>query len=270
MISKLYKISLAIITMFMMQSNILAETITFESISSGTFVRDQFQNIGVRITGSGEYSGKVYSEGEVGIENFGNSSTQTVHIGEQGTPTTILFVDPDNPSDLIGAISVSFLVGDGDTANESFIVTYFDINGEQLHTPIEYTTYSTGISISETILTLGGIIGSVQLEHLPNSESGACFDDLSFTLASMVSACETDTDGDGIIDKWDKCPNTLVNSWVNKDGCASQGLYTEAQMDQMVRSILSWGDINNDKKIDLLEAIHALRVTSGVIQPAVK
>ena len=42
------------------------------------------------------------------------------------------------------------------------------------------------------------------------------------------------------------------------------GLYTQEEMDSMVNSILTWGDIDGDKKIDLREAIHALQVTSGI------
>jgi hypothetical protein len=79
-----------------------------------------------------------------------------------------------------------------------------------------------------------------------------------------------DTDGDGIIDKWDNCPDTPENSWIDKYGCQATGLYTEEQMNQMIEAILTWGDIDGDKKITLTEAIHALRVTSGVIEPDIK
>jgi len=80
----------------------------------------------------------------------------------------------------------------------------------------------------------------------------------------------TDSDGDGVPDHWDTCPDTPVNSWVNKNGCKALGMYTEEQMNLMVQTILTWGDINGDKKIDLSEAIQALRVTSGVTEPSMK
>jgi len=54
------------------------------------------------------------------------------------------------------------------------------------------------------------------------------------------------------------------------DGCSYEGFYTEDQMNQMVQSILTWGDIDGDKKITLSEVIHALRVTSGITEPALK
>jgi len=92
------------------------------------------------------------------------------------------------------------------------------------------------------------------------------FDDLSF-----VPLCTyTDTDIDGVIDILDKCPNTIAGSWVDKDGCPASGLYTEDQMNQMVEAILTWGDTDGDKKITLIEAIQALRITSGVTEPAIK
>jgi len=79
-----------------------------------------------------------------------------------------------------------------------------------------------------------------------------------------------DSDNDGVIDSWDKCLNTPTNSFVDKTGCKAKGLYTEEQMNQMVSSILSWGDLNGDNRISLIEAIKALRVTSGVTEPIVK
>jgi len=79
-----------------------------------------------------------------------------------------------------------------------------------------------------------------------------------------------DSDKDGVIDQWDECPSTASDSFVNKIGCTPQGLYTEDQMNQMVNSILLWGDTNGDNKINLIEAIKALRITSGVTEPNIK
>lgn len=98
--------------------------------------------------------------------------------------------------------------------------------------------------------------------------------DLGFTPYGLVIAPDgcslSDSDGDGVVDQFDTCPNTPADSYVDKNGCPASGLYTEAQMNQMVQAILAWGDINGDKKIDLLEAIHALRITSGITTPAIK
>ena len=263
-----YKFSSALIIILLIAINANSELITFETISSGVTVRDQFQSIGIRIIGSSENSGLVSSEGTDGIKNFGNSSKQTVYMGANGQPTTIQFVDPENPTNIIGATTVSLRAGDGDSKSEKFIITFFGINGEQLKDSFEYTTVSQGISISQTMSTLGALIGSVKLERHSSSNSGAYFDDLNFTL---VSPCETmDTDSDGVIDIWDMCQSTPLNSYVDKTGCHISGLYTEAQMNEMVQKILSWGDLNSDNKISLIEAIQALRITSGVTEPSVK
>jgi len=47
------------------------------------------------------------------------------------------------------------------------------------------------------------------------------------------------------------------------------GLYTQQQVDNIIASILSWGDTNGDNKVGLMEAIHALQISSGEISPAI-
>ncbi len=44
----------------------------------------------------------------------------------------------------------------------------------------------------------------------------------------------------------------------------SGALYTQTDMDNMVRTILTWGDINNDGKIGLNEAIRALQIVADI------
>jgi hypothetical protein len=174
-----------------------AETITFESISSGTFVRDQFQGLGIRVSGTGPFSGLVYSEGAFGTANYGNSPTQIVDVGNRGEPTTIQFVDPANPSVIIGARAVSVLIGDGDVDSETFAVTYFDVSGGVLSGPVEYTTTSSGLRLSETSTSLGALIGSVRLMVVPGSASGVTFDDLEFTLATSAPCVYSFGSGSG-------------------------------------------------------------------------
>jgi len=90
-------------------------------------------------------------------------------------------------------------------------------------------------------------------------------------LASTSNFCDIiDSDRDGVIDEWDQCPETISDSWINHVGCPSTGLYTEDQMNQMVNTILTWGDLNGDNKINLIEAIKALRLVSGVTEPSIK
>jgi hypothetical protein len=91
-----------------------------------------------------------------------------------------------------------------------------------------------------------------------------------YRLRIMQPALCIDTDGDGVIDEWDTCPNTPAGSWVNKDGCPASGLYTQEQVNKMVKDILTWGDTNGDNKIGLEEAIKALQTASGIGVPAVR
>ena len=109
------------------------------------------------------------------------------------------------------------------------------------------------------------------LPHQSGSpDTGADIDAIgAISSSSPVHDC-IDSDKDGVIDEWDQCPDTKEGSWINSSGCPATGLYTEEQMNQMVSSILLWGDINGDNKISLIEAIKALRVTSGITEPAIK
>ena len=133
-------------------------------------------------------------------------------------------------------------------------------------------------------------------------------------LESQKDLCEpTDTDFDGIIDQWDICKQTAINSATYSNGCRAYDLYSEIdllkqqleeqnqiieqknqiivglnsekyeqnqmiielnsiidsmysreKMEEMVQKILTWGDINDDGKIGLNEAIKALMITSGI------
>ena len=111
----------------------------------------------------------------------------------------------------------------------------------------------------------------------------------------------TDSDSDGVINQFDNCPDTPVNSAIYSNGCRAidlyknitelsdsfielsttysdlvheyneltstiNNMYTKDQMDKMVLSILEWGDINKDDKISLQEIIHKLMIISGVIK----
>jgi len=113
-------------------------------------------------------------------------------------------------------------------------------------------------------------IGFNLQNHNTNDIISVVCNNFSLTADSVTTVVYADSDNDGVIDNWDNCPGTPEGSCVDKHGCHVTGLYTEEQMNQMVSAILTWGDINGDKKIDLSEAIHALRVTSGVTEPAMK
>ena len=73
----------------------------------------------------------------------------------------------------------------------------------------------------------------------------------------------SDLDKDGVIDIWDLCTDTPLNSCANKNGCIDQKHYNQEQMNQVINSMLNW-DKNKDGKIDLIEAINILQESAGV------
>ncbi|MFH0731038.1 MAG: choice-of-anchor J domain-containing protein [Pseudomonadota bacterium] len=106
--------------------------------------------------------------------------------------------------------------------------------------------------------------------HLVNNNDGATsfgwyVDDVQIVSnQGAVWVFQTDTDNDGVPDTIDECPNTLAGSCVDNKGCASSGTYTQAQVDQLLKNVLAWGDTNEDGKIGLSEAINALQITAGI------
>jgi len=171
------------------------------------------------------------------------------------------------------------------TTNENVIDVYSSIEGyvgqiASTATAGTFTFTRSGSTLSSyfngvlrntenNIAALAQIVVVLQ-NHNTNDFISVVCNDFSLTADSVLSHVCSDLDNDGVIDNWDNCPGTPEGSYVDKNGCRVTGLYTEEQMNQMVSSLLTWGDINGDKKIDLSEAIHALRVTSGVTEPAMK
>jgi len=127
----------------------------------------------------------------------------------------------------------------------------------------------------DTNMTNGQLIYKFEFDTSPGVDGGASdgtyftIDDLHIEGKPNASGCN-DTDNDGVPDLWDNCPNTNNDSWVNSNGCPAEGLYTEEQLNQIISHIFTWGDLNGDKKIGLSEAIHALKISSGVTEPAIK
>lgn len=116
--------------------------------------------------------------------------------------------------------------------------------------------------------SFASVVSNTKALYIELDVTTCCTIEAGIDNIRTVSSCScVDSDNDGVIDQWDTCPDTPANSWVNKNGCPASGLYTEEQMNQMVQAILAWGDINDDGKIGLAEAIRALRTTSGVTKP---
>jgi hypothetical protein len=95
-----------------------------------------------------------------------------------------------------------------------------------------------------------------------------CFLFLTSSIYGQECSCP-DSDSDGVPDAWDNCASTPSGAYVDKNGCPAIGFYSEEQMNKMVQNILTWGDIDGDKKIGLSEVIHALRVVAGITEPSI-
>ena len=76
--------------------------------------------------------------------------------------------------------------------------------------------------------------------------TGWYIDDIEVTSPQGIWVVDFDADGDGVPDSSDQCSATPQNACVNNVGCSSTGSYTQAQLDQIVAQILSWGDTDGD------------------------
>ena len=161
--------------------------VDFESVPSLTFVDDTYVMSGLLVSGTGPLSGLVISVGDFGTGYFGNSGTQIVHAGAREQPTTLWFVDPNDPLIVVGAESVAFLAGDGNADSETFAVTYLDLAGGVLSEPTIHTTTGEGLWFFATSGGLGGAIGGVEVRLAAASASGVTFDDVSFELSIPVT-----------------------------------------------------------------------------------
>lgn len=129
-------------------------------------------------------------------------------------------------------------------------------------TTLQYATFiggSSGDSISSLKITPSGRLylsgttsstdfpvtaGSYDMTYNGNADS--------YLMLFAESECDySDQDSDGVIDKWDICPDTTQGSYVDKNGCQHSIIF----------------DINGDGKTGLDEAIHILRQISGQEKP---
>jgi len=209
-------------------------------------------------------------------ENNGNVGGSSVSLGNGGT---LIVKFSDNSLTTSGDSKLDlwiFEIGPGVEKMDVFISTNLKnwisvgfVEGSTSGVDID-AYISNGVVVGQRYQYVK-LVDDIDDDASQDPWAGADVDAIGAISSSppMTSTC-FDSDGDGVIDDWDKCPDTAIGSWINSVGCPAQGLYTEEQMNQMVSTILLWGDINGDSKISLIEAIKALRVSSGVIEPAIK
>ena len=161
-------------------------TINFDDLilpppSEELLITNQYQDLGVLFSGEGSFSGLVYPEGHYGVANFGNSSPNIMDMGLRGEATLATFVIPGTVTPTV-ATNVSVLTGDGHIDEETFTVESFDINGNTLFSQ----TYTT--TMSGQLIQFSGEVASIRFVVVPGSYSGACLDDLSFTVIPVPGA----------------------------------------------------------------------------------
>jgi len=81
-----------------------------------------------------------------------------------------------------------------------------------------------------------GYIDDIRIYNRPLSE--AEINDL-YSLANEHSCNIVDSDNDGIIDNWDKCPNTLNDKFVDNEGCQLQGIFTQNELNQAIAEAIT-------------------------------
>jgi hypothetical protein len=201
-------------------STSLAVSINFESVADDTLLSSEFDSLGLRVTGIGNLSGRVLTEGDIGTANYGNSATHIVHVGGANEPTTLWFVDPLNTSVIVGTYTFNLLVGDGNPDSESVDVTIMNRFGEILAGPTTYSTTGGSVQNSGSKATLGERIGSVELNLRSDSPSGITFDDLRFTPVHV--SLPGDYNADGRVDAADYV------AWRNNVGAPAGTLPNDA------------------------------------------
>ena len=247
-----------------MIGNVNANVVTLDFENTDTNLCDQFlSQYGVQF----KSDGGCLSAYHLGSSDHAISGEYVIYSGS--TPIDIQFFDPDNPSNPSVTDFVS-VRSDLKPMPGTVTIKVFDVDGNLLDsfTTNDEVDDGNGGVTGGAILSIS--VTGIHTVQLFSTSGTVAFDDFSFNSVSPALTGYIDLDIDGIPDQWDKCPDTPADSWTDKNGCPASGLYTQEQVDSIIAALLLWGDIDGNKKIDLNEAIHALQVTSGVTQPAVK
>lgn len=165
-----------------------ATFIDFEGWASGVILTNEYQPEGVlfsRENPDHQFSGRILTIPEYGCFPFENTVPNIMDIGLRGQPTTASFVEPGTTTPTV-ATDVSFLMGDGNIDEETFIVTFFDLAGNILQSD-EFTTYELGL-----LVEFAGPVASIEFFLPSYSKSGVAMDDFSFTIASVSESCNVD------------------------------------------------------------------------------
>jgi len=261
---------------YLQQQNCVINTnIDFENHPIGVLNNKQyFESDGVSFTPNSGFN-QIVNENATD----GTTSTEPKSEGEGINVATKMLINSDSTSSLIVNFNEpisSFGIFLIDLYNPNNIHPYkievFDPNESSLGV-ITSAAYNFQLNYRYFmgIVSTANNISKVKISAKASTKKdGVLLDDIMFSRLPSNICSYIDSDKDGVIDQWDKCPGTNVGSWIDSSGCSGQNLYTEEQMNQMISKVLLWGDLNEDGKISLIEAIKALRITSGVTEPFVK
>lgn len=159
-----------------------ATTLDFEGLTRGSVLTNQLQAQGILVSGVnnsgiGFDPGTVLNHtlGDVGVFDFGSSPDQSILYGIVNDLLRIDFVNGSDPA-TVG--NVSFRVGDGDAAFESFRVTFYGAGGGTLQTT-DYTTFAGPVNGGVTASYAGSGVAAFEVLGIGTGSEGA-IDDLSF------------------------------------------------------------------------------------------
>jgi len=131
-----------------------------------------------------------------------------------------------------------------DEGVRQFRLDFFDESNTLIH---QSQTYSAISQFNANKFVFDVIVKGVKKVNLVilNSSDQIEIRELAFTGEKHCS-CIIDSDNDGVIDQWDRCPNTKRQSVVSPNGCS-----------------VNLGDININGKLDIGDSINILQSLTG-------
>ncbi len=161
-------------------SSVYAVTIDFENAARNITLSNQYQSQGVLFSGTCCLTGDV-RYADYGVYDFGGYAMSLCY-GGVGSVLTMKFVLASGENATTN--SVSFRIGDGDTANESFQISMYTVANALLWQNT-YTTYSGSVN--------GGVTINVALANIHRVEilgvgtgSGGSIDNLIFNATQPI------------------------------------------------------------------------------------
>lgn len=168
-----------------------AAVVDFDSLPAGTILTNQFVLQNVLFTPSGSsLSSRItdVAANEFTTSNFGNTNPMALFVANPGDRVTIDFVEPDGITPLTFT-GVSLRAGDGDSATDTFRVTFFDSTLNILSLQ-NFVTGAGPVLGGVTVTCPGCEVRRITVEAFASPtapNSGMLIDDLTYTAAPEPS-----------------------------------------------------------------------------------